>query len=721
MAIVQTAYGENTGTNAVATFGTAVTSGNAVLLAFFLSDYASSDPGGTGSGLSGASDSPPDVLFDDQGNSYTQLQVRAPLDSPLYNPSGGVYFYARANITNGPTVFTLHDSSFRFTLIQAVELSGRDNALVVGINTTPAQFTTTTSPSAGFTTSTADEDVIAVFIWDGLGTATTFTAGSGWTKASPSASSTYAIEVRNCATATSYNADGTLGVNESGDIVALSLRAAATGNTVTPGAGALTLGGLTPSLIRGTVAYPGSGTLAFGGLAPTVVQGRTVSPGVGLLALAGLAPSLIQGTVAYPGAGALTLAGLAPSILQGLFVSPGAGALALTGLAPALAVSDNQTAAPSAGVLALVGLTPTISVTDAHTATPGAGALSLTGLTPTISATDAHTAAPGVGALALAGLNPTVTTTAAGSVNPGAGVLALTGLTPTISTTDAHSVTPSAGALSFEGLAPSIRVDQTVAPGAADLQLVGYGPQIVVTDAHSVSPGTGALGLTGLTPSIAIGGSFTVYPGAGSLGLEGLEPTVSSGPIESVLSAKFLAKHKNVKFRPLKQESKEPLPADITNMPDAPAPMPNVAAKLARGVLSTLEEVKPPQEPPLKAPQVPIIDIVKAAVAKPAISAVEPVVALPDPVSQTKTEMLAAVEAAVSQLETESRKNAEAIQAALKAENEITRQLLKDMQAEFAKVHAQHAAKTEAENQAAALRATNQKRAKEITQRLLGS
>lgn len=322
---------------------------------------------------------------------------------------------------------------------------------------------------------------------------------------------------------------------------------------IVPEHGTLALAGLVPTVTvgaggGGSTVAPDAGALAFTGLAPSLLTNYIPAPGAGALTLAGLSPSLLVATIAQPDAGTLTLAGLAPSLLVAQILQPSAGALVLSGLAPTAAVSDNRSAAPDAGALVLTGLQPAVLNGDSKVAQPDAGALVLAGLQPAVAATDNRTAAPGTGALVLAGLTPTVLSGFA--VAPSSGALALTGLQPSLSTSDNRTVAPDVGALVLAGLAPSA----------------------TVSDNLVVQPGTGALVLAGLVPEVPQS-SPTATPDPGALTLTGLEPTVTTTG-DNVLDPKFLGRG-NVRVKLLRKEKPEPdepLPADITNMPDAPPP-----------------------------------------------------------------------------------------------------------------------------------------------------
>lgn len=228
MSIVQTAFFNGAGNEISASFGSPVSDGNAILLMFLLMDYAASDPAGNGQGLSGDSLTPPDKLFDEDHVAYTLLQIRAPLDATNNNIEG-VYFYSRYVPSGGPQIITLHGSSFRGMTIGALELSGRGPVLSVGVNLAPVNSSGFISnPSTALNGVSDNEDVIALHCWDGTGTDTSFTAGSGYTKLGPSSNSTFGMQYRNFPTAGNYTLDATLGSNQASTMVALGIKALAT-------------------------------------------------------------------------------------------------------------------------------------------------------------------------------------------------------------------------------------------------------------------------------------------------------------------------------------------------------------------------------------------------------------------------------------------------------------------------------------------------------------
>lgn len=170
--------------------------------------------------------------------------------------------------------------------------------------------------------------------------------------------------------------------------------------TSTPGTGALSLSGLSPSVAGVYTSLPGVGALALTGGAPEITADALTLPGLGSLTLTGLAPDVAGVYTALPSAGSLTLTGLAPDLSWGATPLPGNGSLTITGLAPSVVVGF--TASPVTGVLALTGFAPAITMNA--NPEPGVGSLTLAGLQPAV----ALQTAPGFGTLTLTGYAPSV-------------------------------------------------------------------------------------------------------------------------------------------------------------------------------------------------------------------------------------------------------------------------------------------------------------------------
>jgi len=437
-----------------------------------------------------------------------------------------------------------------------------------------------TTPSSGATATTTqnDEYLFGVVATQGPNGDTAGTWGGDTATAGQRLGTTGGSASSNVTVSTGYGtqtATGTRTASKSGITsrawgAAIATYKVLTSVTPVPGAGALTLSSVAPSLA--TALSVGAATLALSGLAPAVSVSQTATPAAGTMVVTGQAPSLstrlgmpagaltIQGqapvltlrtgidvpagplalsgpapavavalTVPIP-AGTLSLTGPAPAIASPSALTPSAGGLALTGLAPVLSVP--VTVAPAPGALAWSGVAPAVAVDSRLT--PAGGGLTLAGQAPSIAGVAA--VAPGVGSLALQGQAPSLATVIAAPV----GSLTVTGQPPTLSAL--QSLTPAAGSLALVGPAPALQT--AVGAPVGSLTLTGRTPALVA----ALAPNAGALALAGPAPvlrtaiaiprgvlalsgqSIAVGGNVTTLtPGRGALALAGLAPTVVVG------------------------------------------------------------------------------------------------------------------------------------------------------------------------------------------------
>lgn len=240
---------------------------------------------------------------------------------------------------------------------------------------------TSTSATDSLTTAVDNELVVAVCTY--LGADTTLAAGANFTQIGQTATNTgnqaHIAEFRIVTTAGAYSAPVTLGASRAWSVQTYSFKpAAASGTTLTPAAGTLTLAGPAPVLARAIL--PAAGALTFTGQAPTlgIAAGQViVTPGAGSLAFAGPAPALRFNFAITPPTGSLALVGTFP---EQLFNGPDTAVLTLVGQAPVLA----RGMLVPAGALTLVGPPPTVLAGAGVILSPGTRALALTGTTPTV-------------------------------------------------------------------------------------------------------------------------------------------------------------------------------------------------------------------------------------------------------------------------------------------------------------------------------------------------
>lgn len=264
----------------------------------------------------------------------------------------------------------------------------------------------------------------------------------------------------------------------------------ASGVTVNPSTGSITVAGQTPVRIDGVVRTPSAGAVSLTGETPTRLESAVRAPSAGSVSVTGQTPVRLDGAVRVPSAGALSLSGQTPTRLENLSRVPSAGSVSLAGQAPT--GIENSLRLPSVGSLALTGYEP--SVLGTGSISPSTGSVSITGYAPSLGGTT--TVAPAAGAYSFTGYAPTV--------NRGAGI------------------TPSTGSLSLTGYAPNALVPRTVTPSAGGLSLTAYAPTVNVG-------ATGGGGYGGLLAALGINLEPMAVraPTSGALGLTGYAPTLS--------------------------------------------------------------------------------------------------------------------------------------------------------------------------------------------------
>lgn len=332
--------------------------------------------------------------------------------------------------------------------------------------------------------------------------------------------------------------DGSIGM---GQALCIQIGGAATVSAA-PGAGALALGGLLPTIhetagiaiiipvpagnfcLRGPldiavtdvpIAVP-VGSLTFAGLTPDRVISVNRAPGAGTLVFAGPAAVRSIGVARAPGAGALVFAGQTPVRLTAEVRAPGVGALVFGGLAPLRIVG--VTRAPGAGALVFTGQTPVRFVVELRS--PAAGTLVFAGQAPVRSI--GINRAPGAGALVFAGLAPLANVTVLRVIPVGSLVFA--GLAPV----PGYELHPGVGALVLAGQAPQRFVQRVVAPGAGSLVFAGQTPLRLIDKLIPIP--AGSLVLAGLQVSL----DFVCPAPAGALVLQGLLPIVTTGVLKQM-------------------------------------------------------------------------------------------------------------------------------------------------------------------------------------------
>lgn len=163
----------------------------------------------------------PVSVSDDQANVYTQDF------SAVNNDGGGDHIFFRAsNVTNAPTQIQINLNGAGGANRLVLEVSGLDNSSPVG--QTQGATGSSATPSVGFTTTTANELVVASFDFTA---GTSFTADSGYTERPPDPDPIFATFATDddIGAAGSYTAGGTVSGSVGWSAAVVTYKAAAGG------------------------------------------------------------------------------------------------------------------------------------------------------------------------------------------------------------------------------------------------------------------------------------------------------------------------------------------------------------------------------------------------------------------------------------------------------------------------------------------------------------
>lgn len=273
----------------------------------------------------------------------------------------------------------------------------------------------------------------------------------------------------------------------------------------------------------GITLSPSSGSISLAGQAPALTT--QTNPATRSVTLAGQTPVL--NTALAPATGSITLTGQTPTVTIQVttFVNPATGAITLAGESPALTTALNA----ATGSVALAGQTSPLTTF----LSPATGAISLAGQ----SALVGLRVNPASGSIALAGQAAALT----GALNPASGSVALTGQSPALTT----ALSPATGAVTLTGQQPTLSLGSGIFPATANIAISGAAPALttaltpatgsislagqtpVLTTA--LNPAVGAVTVTGQTPTVTSSSSNTLNPATGAITLSGQTPAVSNG------------------------------------------------------------------------------------------------------------------------------------------------------------------------------------------------
>jgi hypothetical protein len=328
----------------------------------------------------------------------------------------------------------------------------------------------------------------------------------------------------------SKNASGTLSAVSEWTAIAVSVKAAGGGTTVTPATRALSLATFAPTVTATAhqLLTPSPASLTTARFAPVLRLGLTAGPATltsssfapqlrlgvtvpaAALTLATFAPTVTATAhqVLTPSTASLTLTTFAPTVTAaaGLTLVPATAALALTALAPAVSVTAHQAVTPATRALSLATFAPTVTATAHQLLTPSTRALALATFAPVVSASGHQIVTPSTASLVLAAFVPGVTAGAGLTLIPGVRALALATFAPVVTTTAHQLVTPATRALSLAGLVPIVTssAHRLVTPAPSGLVTTAFNPAVTASDHQRVTAALAVLALVGLAPDVAV-------------------------------------------------------------------------------------------------------------------------------------------------------------------------------------------------------------------------
>jgi hypothetical protein len=236
-------------------------------------------------------------VTDSQSNTYVDCGA-----GRLARPTDGfLQIFGAKNITGGttPTVTVNWNVGTAFEIdVYLLEYLGADiSSLFDSVTATGTATSGSTLTTGNFTPTITNGAVIA---FAGSNSGTTVVAGASFTLRCGPAAYGEGVEdqifTSSLGTITAGMDMG--GALTKGGIIACVIKAAASGTTVLPGSGALTLTGFAPTISTtpsGVTVNPDVGALVLTGFEPTIGLPVTVSPDVGGLVFTGFAPTIDTG------------------------------------------------------------------------------------------------------------------------------------------------------------------------------------------------------------------------------------------------------------------------------------------------------------------------------------------------------------------------------------------------------------------------------------------
>ena len=331
-------------------------------------------------------------------------------------------------------------------------------------------------------------------------------APSGWNSelANPTSNSNYAARISSKTATGSYSVSSQGAAWDALTSIAISL--AASGTSLQPSVGSLSISGLAPVIYNNVFIQPISASMLLTG-ANAILLG-TIQTATGSLSLSGNSPQVVADGVIEPVSGALTFTGL-QGVLQ-TFVSTQVGSLSISG--QQAQILGDVTLQPSTATLNLSGAQPTFG----GLLTVQTGSLSISGIQPI---QELGVPSPIPGTLTLTGLQAALVTSL--SIQPTAGSLVLSGNASQV--LSGSVVKPSAAGLIITGATPNIGEQPTIQPIVGTLAMTGVVPTLTIPG--FIQPTSGVIDFTG--NEAILGSQILVQPATASLAINGIEPALT--------------------------------------------------------------------------------------------------------------------------------------------------------------------------------------------------
>lgn len=246
------------------------------------------------------------------------------------------------------------------------------------------------------------------------------------------------------------------------------------------GSKALVGGDDTAPDVIAVAASPSKGSVSLVGVAPRVVIGTVIGVAAGAISCTGRAPVAVASWVIVPTPAAVVFAGIPSTPLLNYIIVPGLGGISIAGPPPGYFVGLGFT--PSSGALSLTGTSPTLLLSDYRYITPPSAVVQVAGQAPSAV----------YGSL----------------LNVPAGLVALAGAAPFAAIDTPRA--PSTGGVALQGQAPTFAVSIVIAVPPGSVTLDPQYPWFFYSGNHVFAPGTASISLSMKVPAAWWGAIFVI-------------------------------------------------------------------------------------------------------------------------------------------------------------------------------------------------------------------